>query len=422
MTQHIQDFNALIAQASQYLLGELSYAPKTVDRYRQIWKQIRAYMAAHRIVLYDQRVEERLLCHQYGRRSLKEIPYTERTFYHGVKMLTEFSQSGKINLPVRPHKKPILFNGPLGELMTTFMHHKRVEERLSIIRLSCYQRHLSEFLTYCQEHQINTIADVDLRVILLYLGQLNPRTTPVYMAISALRGLLRYAFEQKLLQVDYAKKIPRYKRAHQPKLPSVYAKEEVEKLIASVDRSSPTGKRNYAIILLSARLGLRASDIARLRFEHLHWPTSTISIQQWKTGRDVTLPLLSDVGNAIVDYLRYARPSSEEAQVFLTARPPYGPFPTSNVVTHVVQRAFKKAGISIHGKKFGPHALRHSLASRMLEERTVLPVISEVLGHQSSESTRYYLRIDLKSMQQCILEVPAVASDFYEQKGGMFYE
>jgi len=106
----------------------------------------------------------------------------------------------------------------------------------------------------------------------------------------------------------------------------------------------------------------------------------------------------------------------------LTGRPPYAQFYTSQVVTHVVQRAYKKAGIDIKGRRFGAHSLRHSLGFRMLEESTALPVISEVLGHQSTESTRYYLRIDLKSMRQCMLDVPSVPNSFYEQKGGFFYE
>lgn len=131
--------------------------------------------------------------------------------------------------------------------------------------------------------------------------------------------------------------------------------------------------------------------------------------------------MLPDIGNAIIDYLRYGRLKSEEPFILLTGRPPSGRFKTSNVVTHVVQRAFYKTGIDINGKRFGPHSLRHSLAFRLLERNTVLPVISEVLGHENTESTRYYLRIDLKSMKQCVLDVPPVSNDFYIQKGGAFY-
>ena len=422
MKQHIKDFNDLIAGASHYLTHQLRYAPSSVGSYRRIWKQIRTYLAAHQITHYDQKAEELVLYHWFGERPVRSLSYSEKVSYNGTKMLTEFQQQGRINLPARPCKDPLVFEGPLGTIMTDFLDYQRTEKQLAKNSLATYQRHLFSFLTYCQHHQIHTLPAIDLPVLLGYLTQLNDKPTPIYMAICVLRGLMRYAFEMKLTTVDYAKKIPHYKRVNQPQLPTTYTQEEVEKLIASVDRGTATGKRNYAILLLATRLGLRASDIAHLRFEHLHWPTSSIQLRQFKTDQEVTLPLLPDVGNAIIDYLKYARPTSAATQVFLTIRPPYGPFPSSNVVTHVVQRAFRKAEISVQGKRFGPHALRHSLASRLLEERTALPVISEVLGHQSSESTRYYLRIDLKSMQQCMLDVPAVTSDFYEQKGGMFYE
>lgn len=422
MKQHIKDFNELIAGASHYLSSELRYAPRTVGNYRRVWKQIRTYLADHHITCYDQNVEEQVLDHWFGKRHVQALSHSEKIFYNGTKMLTEFQQDGRINLPARPCKAPLVFEGPLGTVVTNFLDYQRSDKRLAKNSLDTYQRHLFSFLTYCQQHEIHSLPAIDLSLLLGYLNQLNDQTTPVYMAICVLRGFMRYAFEEKLIAVDYAKKIPRYKRVGQPQIPTTYTSEEIEKLITSQERGKATGKRNYAIILLAARLGLRASDIARLRFEHLHWSTSSIHIKQHKTGREVTLPLLADVGNAIIDYLKYARPSSSATQVFLTARPPYSPFSSSNIVTQVVQRAFSKAGISIQGKRFGPHALRHSLASRLLEVRTVLPIISEVLGHHSTESTRYYLRIDLKSMQQCILEVPAVTPEFYEQKGGMFYE
>ncbi len=423
MNKHIKDFNELIAHAGQYLTSQLSYSPRSVGEYRKVWKQIRTYMASNEITYYDQHVEKQILHHQFGGRSVRDLSYHEKRFYNGARMLTEFQQTSKINLPARPRKDPLVFDGALGEIIAGFLEHKRVEERLSKTRLDCYRRNLFRFLTYCKENNIRSMKDIDLSAILLYIGKLRPgTTTPIYLVISTLRGFMKYAFEQKLSAVDYAKKIPRYKIVNQPKLPSTYSRNEIEKLIASVDRCSAIGKRNYAIILIAARLGLRASDISRLKFDNLHWDTSTIKIKQCKTGKELILPLLVDVGNATIDYLKYGRPKSEEPYVFLTERPPYGHFPSSNVVTHVVQRAFRKAGIDIKGRKFGPHSLRHTLAFRMLEASTVLPVISEVLGHESTESTRYYLRIDLKSLRQCMLEVPLVATDFYEQKGGAFYE
>ncbi len=423
MNKRDRDFNALISNAADYLKLKLGYTIWTIGHRKTNWNQIKKFMVSNGIKCYSEDVEKQILYYKFKDRNMRELSRTEKEFYNSVKMLSEFQVTGKIKVYPRMDRKSFVFSGPIGEIVANFLSYKIVEQRLSTVRIHCYQRYLFQFLNHCNNKGIRSITEIDLAFILHYIGELDcKKGTPVYMIISTLRGFIKYAFDQKLLDVDYSIKIPKYRSVNQPKLPSTYSKEEIEKLIASVERSSAIGKRNYAIILIAAKLGLRASDISRLKFDNLHWDSSTIEINQYKTGKELTLPLLADVGNAIVDYLKYGRPLSDEPYVFLTGRPPHGHFPTSNVVTHVVQRAFRRAGIDIKDKKFGPHSLRHTLGFRMLQESIILPVISEVLGHESTESTRYYLRIDLKSMQQCMLEVPSVAIDFYMQKGGVFYE
>jgi len=374
------------------------------------------------IKLFNPGVVQQVLHHEFKDRTTRQLSYPEKTFYNHMVMLIEFHEKGQISTPARPVKDPITFCGPIGDIINSFLYYKLTELRLSKVRLNCYKRQLSAFLTYCDQNNIKVITDIDMVVILQFIGQLDCKGTLVVIAVSTLRGFMKYLYEQKHLSIDYSFRIPRHKKIDQPKIPSTYTKKDITQLISSVERSSAMGKRNYAIILLAARLGLRASDICRLKFENLCWNTSTIEIEQYKTGRALMLPMLPDIGNAIIDYLKYGRPNSKEPYVLLTERPPYGRFTTSNVVTHVVQRAFKKAGIDINGRRFGPHSLRHSLGFRMLEESTVLPVISEVLGHESTNSTKYYLRIDLKSMRRCMLDVPPVPTDFCEQKGGAFYD
>lgn len=423
MNKRDKDFNALVSNAAYYLKSKLCYSAWTIGHHNTNWKQIRTFMALNDIKCYNQEVEKQILYNKFKDRNMRELSRTEKEFYNSVKMLSEFDLTGKIKVYPRMDRRKFVFSGQIGETITNFLDHKRVEDRLSKVRLHSYQRYLFRFFNYCNNKSICSFSEIDLAFVLRFIGELDySKEVPIYMIISTLRGFIKYAFEQKLLNVDFSSKLPKFKSVNQPKLPSTYSREEVEKLIASVERSSASGKRNYAIILIAAKLGLRASDISSLKFDNLHWDTSTIEINQYKTGKELTLPLLPDVGNAIIDYLKYGRPKSEEPYVFLTERPPHGHFSTSNVVTHVVQRAFRSAGIDIKDRKFGPHSLRHSLGFRLLQESIILPVISEVLGHESTESTRYYLRIDLKSMQQCMLEVPAVAVDFYMQKGGFFYE
>jgi integrase len=211
--------------------------------------------------------------------------------------------------------------------------------------------------------------------------------------------------------------ILKLRKVHQPKIPSVYSKEEVEALIGAVDRGNPQGKRDYAMILLAARYGLRISDIIGMRYCNLDWEHNQIILFQQKTGRKIILPLSEEVGNAIIDYLKYGRPKVELPYIFIAAHAPYKEL-TSNGMGTTIGDYFRVAGIDFTNRKHGPHALRHSLASNLLKSNEPLPVISEILGHSSTETTTEYLRIDMNQLQQCALDVPFVPSSFY----GNLYE
>ena len=423
MDEQFLNFSKLISGTVDYLEHKLYYSLSSINSHMTSWRKVKNFMCENGITQYNRTIEEQIIQRKFNGRSRKELSGKEKHFYVSLKILTEFQETGKISTAPRIKKKAFVFEGIVGQVMTEFINYKKEVERLSPRTIHCYQRSLSLLLDYCNNHSIDCVQSIELQTIFKFIEEVDRnKNMPIYIVISALREFMKYLFVRKFSTVDFSSKIPRYKTIIQPKIPSTYSKQEIETLISSIERSSAVGKRNYAIVLIAARLGLRASDICNLKFENLYWDTSEIRFKQYKTGKELILPLLTDVGNAIIDYLKYGRPQSEELYVFLTERPPYGRFTTSNVVTHVVQRAFINAGIEIGGRRFGPHSLRHSLGLRMLEESTILPVITEVLGHENTQSTRYYLKIDVKSMKQCILDVPPVKTDFYMQKGGLFYE
>jgi integrase len=193
-------------------------------------------------------------------------------------------------------------------------------------------------------------------------------------------------------------------------IPSVYTKEEIQQLLNGVDRTGPKGKRNYAMVLLAARLGMRASDICGLTFDNLKWQTNTIEFIVKKTGVLAVLPLLNEVGEAIIEYIKYGRPDSEDKHVFLRMQTPFVQLKPS-VLHGIVSAGLRNANIPLlPGKRHGPHALRASLASAMLDNNTPLPVISEALTHTNSDTTRIYLKIDLQHLREYSLEVPPLAN------------
>ena len=187
-----------------------------------------------------------------------------------------------------------------------------------------------------------------------------------------------------------------------------------------IDRQSAVGKRDYAMILLTARLGLRISGLRQLELGDLDWRAKTLTIVQRKTGLPLSLPLLDDVGWAVIDYVRHGRPETACAKVFIKHRHPFGPFGCSSSVgtrlSHYAVRA--RVGLPA-GQACGMHSLRGALAVAMIGNGAPMPVISEVLGHASSDTTQAcYLRFDVERLRCCALDVEDVLGQARAGEGG----
>jgi integrase/recombinase XerD len=221
-------------------------------------------------------------------------------------------------------------------------------------------------------------------------------------------AFLRYAYTYKLIDVNLSLIVPGV--LHHTSVPTVYSPEEIEELLMSIDRQTELGKRNYAIILVAARLGLRACDIAAMKFDCLHLDTGEIEIVQVKTKQPLILPLLEDVKSAIYDYIDNARPQSADEHIFLNLRG-YGAISPQTITTNV-RRAFKKSGINRGNRKHGSHALRSSLATALLAEGNSYPTIQKVLGHRNIQSTRSYVKADIEKLRANALSVPPFTENY----------
>lgn len=301
--------------------------------------------------------------------------------------------------------------------MDKFLMHLESLRR-NQITISGHRLYLYRFLFYLDSKQITAIEEVLEENILSFVST---QTNNKIGIVSTIRFFFRFLYEQRITPSDLSTVLQHYKWVKREKLPSVYSKNEVFQIESSIHREDATGKRNYAMILLASRLGLRASDIAHLTFGNIDWENSTITLSQFKTGKKIELPLLVDVGEAIIDYLKYGRKRSDSPKIFLYTRAPFTAM-TNSAVAGTLGRTVDASGVDTSGRKHGAHAMRHSLASRFLENQESMPVISEALGHQSTTTTMSYLRIDVESLRKCALCVPLVKPSFYEQEGGAFYE
>lgn len=190
----------------------------------------------------------------------------------------------------------------------------------------------------------------------------------------------------------------------------IWTNDNVEKLLASIDLASPVGRRNYAIFLLIAELGIRACDINALKGSDIDWDKKTIHFDQEKTGDLNVLPLSDRAGWAIIDYVRYARPKVDSPYVFLTCNAPYTQLGKTTAVNALKQQ-MQIAGIkpSTPGAKTGIHSLRHSLARKLLNKNVPLEDIADIMGHTEVVSSSPYLKIDVEGLRGCALSLKEVA-------------
>jgi site-specific recombinase XerD len=413
MNQKNKTIKELINDCVQYF-EQQSFSQPRIDRYKSMWKSgIVPFMTEKSILYYDASIgEEYISSHIAG----NIVTPGQRDLIRSIYVLNEFLKKGTISKRrCHPVKRKLL--GRIGLLMEQFLLHLEALRR-SKITLSDHRLYLHRFLTFIESKQILNIEEIREEHIMIFVST---TTNNNICVVSSLRLFFRYLFESCIISYDLSEVLRHYRWNKKEKLPSVYSAVEVSKIESSIRREDATGKRNYTMMLLATRLGLRASDIAHLSFGNINWESSTIILTQFKTGKKIELPLLVDVGEAIIDYLKYGRKKSESPRIFLYTRAPFTAM-TNAAVAGTLGRIIESSGVDTAERKHGAHAMRHSLACRFLENKESMPVISEALGHQSTVTTMSYLRIDIESLRQCTLDIPIVSELFYEQKGGAYYE
>jgi site-specific recombinase XerD len=404
MITHYQTFEELTDTATVYM-ASLRYNLKMIDYYQREWRYVGIYMKERSIKEYTPAVGTQYLIDVVGEIETKDLPKSKRMRIRIVSCLSDFLVDGSF----RKRKRNVLPEELTGEIGLAIARYIITLSRINGYAKSTIQSHklyLSRFLKHLNKCNIRSFDSFKAEVIMNFAGSLSEYTTVTrHFIILKTNRFLKYIYEQGILPIDYSAIMPKDKYVRQPKLPSYFCPEEINLLLNSIDRSSAYGKRDYAMLLLAVRLGLRRSDVINMKFGSIQWEQEKIILAQQKTKKPVELPLFQDVGNAIIDYLKYARPQSTLPYVFLRLIPPYDNL-DENALHGAMQKYLRLSGIKYDERRHGPHALRHSLATDLLKQSTPLPVISSVLGHTNTESTIGYLRVDTESLRKCALEIP----------------
>jgi site-specific recombinase XerD len=357
----------------------------TVNELRQVGR-LSGWLEAHGFSAQDvsgERVEQFLAWQRAGGRHRAEWSRP------GLLCLLEVLDSRGV---LRP-EKPVPVSSPIDLLLVSFEQYLRAERGLVAGTIVGYVAHARWFLEGLGSGGLATLSAGEVTNAVLRKATSGVSVSAAQYFVSGLRALLRFCFIEGLVGADLSQAALVVRGRRSSSLPRGISSADARALLGSCDRRRPLGRRDYALIILLLRLGLRRGEVARLALDDIDWRAGVLAIHG-KGGREDRLPLPADVGEAIAAYLRRGRPASGRREVFLQARAPYAPI-ASGTVASTVRRACRRA----HVPEVGSHRLRHTTACEMVQSGVPLVRIGQVLRHRSLQSTAHYARVDITQLR-----------------------
>ena len=391
-----------------YQLLKLRYSRNALKRYRTVWQHFAAFCCeAGQVGGYSEEMATRFIERYQAARSERLTAQTgwRRHVNFGVLVLRAFAREGRVDRPV-VYTEQFHIPQPMKKPLSDFEQFCRERLHLRPTSLKERMRTIAVFLNYLEASGITALDQLQPDQVTSFVISRGPRSPrSASRGTSDLRSFLRYLLQRQIVHRDLALVLPTIRVPRDGTIPSVWDPELVGKLLKVIDRTSPRGKRDYAILLLASRLGLRSGDIRTLKLDDLQWDTATIEIRQSKTGGPLCLPMSEEIGEALIDYLKAGRPQTPHREVFLRAKLPFTPIGADSRLHHVVSEWRQRAGIEFRTpQRCGLHSLRHTLATRLLQGQTPLHVISNILGHATTASTMIYAKADVESLRGAALD------------------
>lgn len=294
---------------------------------------------------------------------------------------------------------------PVDRLLAEFRRYLLMERGVTLGTVGVYEPVARLFLGERSEPIADDLAGLSGREIHAFVLReaRRRRQRAAELMVCALRSLLRFLHVQGWIAMPLAEAVPSV-RKRRDGLPRGLAGDQVSMLLASCDRDTAAGRRDFAILMLLTRLGLRRGEVAALELDDVDWRAGEIVIAGKGSRHDV-LPLPVDVGEALVDYLRHGRPRGFGRRLVLPARAPYREL-SPGAVSAVVVRACKRAGL----ERVGAHRLRHTIATELLRRGAPLPEIGQLLRHQNIDTTAIYAKVDRRALSRLALPWPGSES------------
>ena len=396
-------------------LRQEKYADYTVGSYRQCYDGLAKFIEGKNVPYYFDALAIDYLEHKFGitfESLYDKCPSKVRPSIRALKLLSDYANCDVVVKKGRAGTRHFECPNAFSKDYESFKHSCKSRNYAPMGEASLFWS-LHHFLKFMgAEGLASSVEMTSIHILKFLTSQKDYSSRYIATTISRLRNYLNFLYQEGITEYDLCKCLPHMKITRNPFIPSVWKKTDVKKLLKSIDRQNPKGKRDYAILLLVARLGLRVGDIRALKLSDLNWNRKLISIIMQKTKQQLELPLLEDVGWAIIDYFKNGRPKTNADHVFIRHRAPYDGFADHNCLHKMLTRHMVIAKIdTMNDQKHGLHSLRSTLALTLLENGTPLPIISEALGHQSVQTTRFYLKIDMHGLRNCVIDPEEVCHE-----------
>lgn len=383
ISQYIDDFAAVER--------DIGYSPLTIACHVPLLRTFDKWCALHSIVVA--RIVEKHI-DKFIRTRVKTGPSYHKGRIVLVRFLKYLRQRNVTNIPSR--KEPVHPSDRIISQFTWHLEHDRGFSKGTVVRYGYCVRLFLGFHFGKKPINLRLLQCADLQGAVVDDMRRFGSSHAKSLAIG-LRCFLRWLHLRGIIRTNLAGCIPSIANWKLQRIPTIISAQEVNRLFRSCDRHSQMGRRNYAIILLLARLGLRAGEIVALRLEDIEWHSGMLHISG-KGNIRRRLPIPPDVGAALACYLRYARPRCRDRHVFLCMNAPHRSLGHSSTVSSIVALALRRADMK--PARRGAHLLRHTLASTLLNRRTPLMEIGQLLGHRSSQATEIYAKVDIKNLRE----------------------
>jgi site-specific recombinase XerD len=386
---HVGPFSPYIDAFAQHLL-EQGYATYTVISKLRVVTKLSRWLEQQRLgfeALAEQQITRFLHeLHQRERRTYQGDPTTLRVF------VEQLRRHGVLAVPAPP-----VDESERTRLEQGFACYLSEERGLSAATSRLYLPFVQYFLSVRFGHSLLDLKRLCARDVTRFVLDHAPRLKPTRakLMVTALRSFLRFLQQRGKLGTDLAAAVPAVADWRLSTLPKYLEPDQVERLLQSWDPNTAVGQRDYTVLLLLARLGLRAGEVVHLCLEDIDWHTGVLTVRG-KGGCAARLPLSVDVGQALATYLRYGRPRCVTRRVFVRIRAPHLGFASSVAIDSIVRRALARAALEPSCK--GAHLLRHSLATRMLRQGASLTEIGQLLRHRLPQTTEIYAKIDMTTL------------------------